>query len=291
MRLSAFAAGSLLAATLVAPPAHATVDKEWTKTFEVGAKPTIRVVTNEARVRIHRGEPGVVKARVHYRVRTWGMSNGPRIPKVVLEQEADAVRIEARESGNWVVFGGIETRFEMDVTVPEDCELSVRSGDGSITCDPLAGRLSLESGDGRIRASGLRGTLVLWSGDGGIEADSLEGSLMARTGDGSLKVAGRFDHLDLRTGDGRLEATLARGSQPAAPWSVETGDGAMLLRIPRNLRALLDASSRDGALRVDLPVSTRGAMRNNTLYGELNGGGIPLRLRSGDGSITLALSE
>lgn len=284
-------AAALLAAATLAGPAHAARVRDWTKTWNVPAAPVVRIVTDDATVRIRRGPPGTVHARVHYSVRTWGMTSGVKDPKVLLEQEKDAIRIEARERSNWVAFGGIETKYTIDVTVPANCDLSARTTDGSITCDPLEGRISLESGDGRIRASGLRGTLVLWSGDGSIQADSLDGSLMARTTDGRLAVGGRFDHLDLRTGDGRLEATLRPGSQPAGPWSLETGNGSLLVRIPRDLRVMLDAASREGALKVDLPVETKGAIRDRTLAGALNGGTVPLRLRSGDGSITIALTE
>lgn len=292
MRTLTLAAAAVSAAVLAGPgPAGASTNRDWTRTWAVGSAPTVRVVTDDARVRIHRGGPGSVKARVHYECRAWGLSSGSREPKVVLEKDGDVIRVEAREPRAWVMFGGLESKFTIDVTVPANCDLSARSGDGSITCAPLAGRISLESGDGRIRASGLRGTLVLWSGDGGIDADSLDGSLMARTGDGHLKLGGRFDHLDARTGEGRMEVTAARGSRAAGPWSVESGDGSILLRIPRELSVLLDASSRDGSLRVDLPITTMDRIRNNTLVGELNGGSVPLRLRSGDGAITLALSE
>lgn len=291
MRTLPLAAAALAAAVLAGPAAGGSLSRSWNKDWPVAGAPTVRVVTDDARVRVHRGGPGSVRARIRYEARTWGLSSGRREPKVVLEQDGDVIRIEARDPSSWVVFGGIETKFEIDVTVPASGDLSVRTGDGSITCDPLEGRIALESGDGRIRASGLRGSLVLWSGDGGIDADSLDGSLMARTGDGHLRLGGRFDHLDARSGDGRLEVAVAPGSQAAGPWSVESGDGSILLRIPRDLRVLLDAGTRDGSLRVDLPIATKGAIRNNTLVGELNGGTVPLRLRSGDGSITLALSE
>jgi hypothetical protein len=292
MRLLTLATGSLVAAVLSAPaPAHANKSKTWEQAWAAGATPKVRIVTDDARVRIHRGDSDSVRAVVHFDVKTWGMTSGTSEPKVVLESDGGVIRIEARSQSNWVVFGGIEVKFEVDVTVPPDCDLSTRSGDGSITCDPLTGRISLESGDGRIRAAGLRGTLVLWSGDGSIEADSLDGSLMARSGDGSMKVNGRFDSLDLRTGDGRMEATARRGSHAASPWSLESGDGSILFRIPRDLQVLLDASSRDGHLRVDLPITTKGAIHNNSLRGELNGGSVLLRMRSGDGSITLALAQ
>lgn len=292
MRPMPAAAVLLALAALAGPaPAHAARVRDWTKSWNVAGAPVVRIVTDDATVRIRRGEPGVVKAHVHFSARAWGMSSGVKEPRVVLEQAKDAIRIEARERSHWVVFGGIETKYTIDVTVPANCDLSARTTDGGITCEPLEGRVSLETGDGRIRANGLKGTLVLWSGDGSIDADSLDGSLMARTTDGRLKVGGRFDHLDLRTGDGRLEATVLRGSQPGGPWSLETGEGPLLLRIPRDLRAMLDAASREGPLKVELPIETKGAIRNHALAGALNGGAVPLRLRSGDGSITIALSE
>lgn len=292
MRLLTLATGSLLAVVLSAPaPAHAGKSRTWDRSWAAGATPTVRIVTDDARVRIHRGDTDSVRAVIRYTANAWGVSSSTNEPKVRLESDGGVIRIEAREQSNWVVFGGIEVHFEMDVTVPTKCDLSARSGDGSITCDPLEGRISLESGDGRIRASGLRGTLVLWSGDGSIEADGLDGSLMARTGDGGMKVNGRFDSLDLRSGDGRIEATAMGGSQAASPWSLESGDGSILFRIPRDLKVLLDAGSRDGSLRVDLPITTKGAIQNNSLRGELNGGKVPLRMRSGDGSITLALAQ
>ena len=292
MRLLALATGTLVAAVLAAPaPAHANKARVWARAWPAGATPTVKIVTDDARVRIHRGDGDSIRAVIRYEIKTWRMSSGESEPKVVLSADGGIIRIEARDQASWVVFGGIEERFEMDVTVPARCDLSARTGDGSITCDPLEGRISLESGDGRIRAAGLRGTLVLWSGDGNIEADSLDGSLMARSGDGSMKVNGRFDSLDLRSGDGRIEATARHGSQPASPWSLESGDGSILFRIPRDLRVLLDAGSRDGNLRVDLPITTKGAIHNNALRGELNGGKVPLRMRSGDGSITLALAQ
>ncbi|MCC6350124.1 MAG: DUF4097 family beta strand repeat protein [Candidatus Eisenbacteria bacterium] len=289
MRPIVFTAAALAALTL-ATPAHAAKVRDWNKSWNVSSTPVIRIVTDEARVRVHRGEGGRVVARVHYSVSSWGLTSGPREPKVELEQSGDTVRIVAREQHDWVVFGAIETKFEVDVTVPGDCDLSARSGDGSINCEALQGAIALESGDGAIRATGLRGDVVLMSGDGGIDADSLDGSLLARTGDGRLRVAGRFDRLDLRTGDGRLEATVRAGSQAAEAWNVESGDGSITLRIPRDLSVLLDAGTRDGALRVDLPVTTRGAIRHDTLAGSLNGGSVPLRVRSADGDITLALS-
>ena len=72
---------------------------------------------------------------------------------------------------------------------------------------------------------------------------------------------------------------------------METGDGAVSLRIPHDINTLLDARTRDGHINVSLPIPVQGRLEHKELIGELNNGGPSLRIRTGDGSITLALSD
>ena len=138
---------------------------------------------------------------------------------------------------------------------------------------------------------GVIGAVDVRSGDGRVTLDELDGRLRARTKDGHLSCSGRFDALDLGAGDGRVDAIAAPGSQPTSDWNVETGDGAVSLRIPHDINTLLDARTRDGHINVSLPIPVQGRLEHKELIGELNNGGPSLRIRTGDGSITLALSD
>jgi len=287
MRLTTALAGIVLASTL-ATPASAKI---WQQNWTVPGRANVHIVTNDGHVRVHVGPAGTVSAHISHDVQVWGWSSASHDPLVEMRQDGSQVTITARTRGNLVVFGGVNEKFEIDVTLPSECDLDVRSGDGGVDVEPVHGRISLETGDGHLHASGLHGDLRLWTGDGGIDANELDGTLSARSGDGHLRVSGRFDRLELRTGDGSLEASVARGSKLTEPWSVETGDGSLLVRIPKNLQAMLDAHTADGHLRVDLPITVRGDVSGHDLRGALNEGSVPLRLRTGDGSLTLALSE
>jgi hypothetical protein len=46
--------------------------------------------------------------------------------------------------------------------------------------------------------------------------------------------------------------------------------------------------SGDGHIDVDMPITTEGRIRQNEIHGKLNGGGNPLVIHTGDGSIRLA---
>lgn len=283
---------ALLLSLLVLPGAASPASaRTWAQDWPVGAHPTLTVETTDAHVYVHRGGPGLVKAHVEYTVNVWGLHTEIRDPRIQLERRGDSLSVVARPRSSVAVFGGISEHFRVDVTVPPACDVQVRSGDGGVDVEPVEGRLDVQTGDGRITVHGAHGKVRLWTGDGGIDADGIDGSLVARTGDGHLHVSGRFDRMDVRSGDGRVEASILRGSQLAEPWEFSSGDGGITLRIPRNLQAVLDAEAHDGSVHVQLPIDNEGSSWHHHMRGQLNGGTLPLRVRTGDGSITLALSE
>jgi hypothetical protein len=279
---------ALAAAILIAAPASA---RTWQQDWSVGAHPGVIVNTNDARVRIHRGAPGRITASIEYTINVWGFHTQVQDPVIELSRAGDVVTVTARARSNAFFFGGMNERFHIDVTLPPACDVQVRSGDGAVDLAPVTGTIDLQTGDGHITAHGATGKLRFWTGDGGIDADSLDGAVEARTGDGHLKVEGRFDRLDLRAGDGRVTARIHRGSQLTEAWNIQTGDGGVVLFIPRNLQALLDMSASDGSMHVDLPISGIDHRSHHELRGQLNGGTVPLRVHTGDGSVSIGLSE
>jgi hypothetical protein len=68
------------------------------------------------------------------------------------------------------------------------------------------------------------------------------------------------------------------------PWHLQTGDGSVALGLPRNLGAHIDASTRDGRVRSTIPLA---GLRSSRAEGDINGGGPPIIVRTGDGSIEL----
>jgi hypothetical protein len=285
----ALIAAAACAALLAAAPATAEI---WTRKYEVTGRPAVRIVTDDARVRVHTRDGGPVEFRVEYDVHKVGyVSRRPREPRIVFERNGNTISLEVHEPRIVVVFASVSIRYTIDVTVPRESDVSIRTEDGSIDCEPLAGQTTLETGDGTIRANGLEGRTWLRTGDGVVEAFAVAGQLTARTGDGRVRVDGRFDRLDVSTEDGRVDAVARPGSRLAEAWSLETREGPLTLRIPRDLAAFLDARTGDGRLRVDLPISLSGDLSRRTLAGALNGGGPPLRLRTTDGALTIALAE
>jgi hypothetical protein len=282
MRLST--AAVLIGLAIAAGPASAaapqTTDR-WEKRYPLAGRAVLDLKTDDGAVRVQTWDQRAIAVRINtvgWRIR----SSGVRVEE---RQDGDRVEIGVRTPPWEFNFGLVRRSLQIEVWVPRAADLTLETGDGSIVVPAVSGRMRLVTGDGTITVDGARGQLFMRSGDGRIVGRGLDGALDAHTGDGSLRVDGRFDGLTLGSGDGSIVADVLPGSKLTTPWSVNTGDGRVTLRIPSDLRANLDAHTGDGAIDIDLPITVTGRVGHRDVRGSLNGGGPVLRLRSGDGSI------
>ncbi len=269
---------ALLALVGLAAPARAD---SWSKSYPLTGTPRLTVRAGEGSITIVPGARDRIDA--HVTTRGWRIGSDVKIDQ---HQTGNTVEIDIRIPHHFFHFFSGDHDLHVELDVPRTANLDVHSGDGSIHCGPVSGNIRLDSGDGSISAQGLSGDVRLHSGDGSIDASTAGGSLSATSGDGRINVRGRFDSLYLHSGDGSIEANASADSTiPASGWSIHTGDGSIRLTLPANFAADLDAHTGDGRIDVGFPVSVSGVLNRSRIRGKLNGGGAPLVLRSGDGSI------
>ena len=222
--------------------------------------------------------------------------------RAVSKEAAATIEIHAEQNGNRVVVDvktqrapGINFHFnnsksaKLIVSLPASSDLVAKSGDGSIDVERVTGRVELRSGDGSIRAREMGGEVSAHSGDGSIKIDGVNGALDVGTGDGSITVAGKLSSVKARTGDGSVTIRADAGSAPGGDWDVVTGDGSVTLEFPADFGAEIDAHTGDGGIRMqDVTLSdVTGRIGKNSVRGKLGQGGRSVRVRTGDGSITL----
>src|SRR2546423_1906522 len=95
------------------------------------------------------------------------------------------------------------------------------------------------------------GDLQVETGDGSVQTESIDGTVNVHTGDGSVKANSLDGTIDLHTND---------------------------------------ASTGDGRISLGIPVTVEGTFSNSQIHGKMNGGGQPLTIHTGDGSIRLSKS-
>lgn len=257
---------------------------DWNKTFKVSGKPELDINARDGSVDISSWD----QKEIQVQVETVGWRISPDEVRIIDRQIGNRVELEILVPKHVWGFSLKHRQIRMNVKVPRELRLDVRTGDGSIRSTNLRGDLELYTGDGSIRGSELEGNVRINTGDGGIDLDRMDGSLRVNTGDGHVNVSGRFEDLDVRTGDGSIRVVAERGSKISDRWSFNTGDGSVDLRLPESLAADLSARTGDGNIDLDFPVVMSGAIRRDHMHGKINGGGPPLDIRTGDGSIRLS---
>ena len=282
--------GAVLAATSVAMAASAARADEWSKTYSISGRADLQVQTDDGDVNI----VSVDQKQITAKVATEGYKIGTDDVRVEDSQSGDhvSVTVKAPHTFNYFlnIFGGFHHAIHVELLVPRDLDLDVGTGDGSVTVQPVAGRIRIRTGDGSIHADGLKGDVSMHTGDGSIEGRNIDGALKAESGDGQITISGRFDGLDVSTGDGGIDAQVSGGSKTTVVWNLHSGDGSIDLRIPSELRANLDLKTGDGRITLDMPVMVEGSVNRSHVRGAMNGGGGELKVTSGDGSIHLMRS-
>lgn len=218
--------------------------------------------------------------------------------------QAEAIAVKADQSGSTISVevkkpdtGQARFGFKRSpsarivASVPRHCNVTARSGDGSISIERVEGRIELRTGDGSIRGVDLAGTVLVHTGDGSLRFENVSGSVDLDSGDGGARLSGTLHSVKLRTGDGSVEVRADEGSSMTSDWEIRTGDGGLRLELPEGFDANLDASTSDGSVRVrgfgDPTTAGPDDDSRRALKRPLSAGGRLLRLRSASGTIVV----
>ncbi len=257
--------GLLIAVTLVSTFCAA---EEWTRTYKVGAAPTLNVTSSDAGIEVHAGGDGSITATMVTQNYTL-LGSDPEM-RMTDSQSGDSVTITAKQRGGSHI-----------------CLFCVRSAHMTITA-PAGTRLNLRTSDGSLRVYDFKAPAELRTSDGSIEVYGFDGVLHARTSDGHIRANGRFDDLRLDTSDGSITVEVAHGSKVTTDWRMHTSDGSVRVSLPEDIAADLNLSTGDGSIHSDLSINdVHGPFSRRSIVGKLGTGGRLLEIRTNDGSIHL----
>jgi hypothetical protein len=122
--------------------------------------------------------------------------------------------------------------------------------------------------NGTLRIAGLDNLEDLHTVNGDIEVFEAGGNVHARTTNGNV----------------RLE--LAHAPDKAGA-SAETTNGSLVIAVPSDLQAEIEAKCLNGNFYSELPITMESTERPREMRGKLGGGGVPIHLRTVNGGIRL----
>ncbi|CAN5665555.1 hypothetical protein BH23GEM9_BH23GEM9_31440 [soil metagenome] len=156
-------------------------------------------------------------------------------------------------------------------------------------CRPgSGGRMSVDNNDVTVQwtvrvPNGVHfvGTTV----NGSVEAENLPADATARTVNGEVRVvaAGTVRASNV---NGSVDVSMGR-----ADWSgdlkLETVNGSVIARFPASLQAVVSASTTNGDIETDFPLTVTGRFGPRRLTGTVGSGGRQLELKTTNGRISL----
>lgn len=270
---------ALLATGLFAAAAHA---EDYVKSYTVTNRANVHVDSNDGSVTVTTGDSQQVEFRVEYQ--GYELNKSLQIDS---SQHGDEVELIARIPTRFFISFGFSRRLHIEVRMPKDADLQVKTSDGSIKASGVSGTIDLHSGDGALSGSSLKGTIRMHTSDGSIEASDLDGKCDVSSSDGRIRLSGRFDQLNAKSSDGSVVVEAQRGSKMDSGWSIGSSDGSIEVALPADLPANIEASASGGRISSDIPITVEGDISKSRLHGKMNGGGPTLTIHTSDGSIRL----
>jgi hypothetical protein len=175
------------------------------------------------------------------------------------------------------------------------------TGGGNITLEKSGGELVAETAGGQIEVGEAAGLVRAKTGGGGIRVVRVSGPTNLETGGGSIYLTQVDGSVRALTGAGGITAWFVSSPKQAGTCDLQSGDGDIVVYLPRQLSVTIDAQIQQGnehhviadpafPLKVSYDDASNGSRRIRA-EGALNGGGEIIRLRTVAGNIRLILSD
>lgn len=278
MRLAVAAVAAAFTVSTVA-----FAQSNWDKTYAVKNRPNVQVEVDDVPVQVH-SCGGCRTVHIHVDPHGQDLSRW----HITDIQGGDGIRFEMRHLQDRSFFGiGWHGQSpEVLVETPGETDAAVHSSNGALMVTGVHGNLDLKTSNGAIASDQTAGPLRVNTSNGAVRVRGADGTLTATTSNGSMDLQGRFTQVDAQTSEGSVAMQLLPGSNLQSSSRISTSDGSITLSVPRDLRADVQASTSNGRIAnsLDLQNSTKS---DDSVRGQMNGGGPSLRVRTSNGSIAL----
>jgi DUF4097 and DUF4098 domain-containing protein YvlB len=166
----------------------------------------------------------------------------------------------------------------------------------------LASQVSIAQGPGRIEPNGPShdeqhywsvsyevwvpnvSNLELKANNGSIHVETVHGAIRFHTQNGSVHLADVGGDVDGSTTNGSLTIDLAGNAWNGNGLRAETTNGSVHLNLPEHYSAQVEASTVNGRIKVDFPVTVSGEI-GNTMSFQLGNGGPAIHATTVNGSV------
>ncbi len=253
--------------------------------IEPGAALTLRIPSGRLKVEAVEGA-----TEIAYEIEIRAEADDAATAQAALDRAVVRAESAGNDGGKTeisVEWGGSSRNVEIQVNllarVPLACDLALVAAAGIISIDRLHGNLRVESQSGSVDLGEIDGEIDATLSSGRLRIGKVTGPARIDAKSGKVSVDDAGDAVDIRQMSGQVAVHLSASPRRAS--RVEAIAGEIRLTLAEGVGVDLDAEAKSGRVRVAESFPNAGALRS--YHGPLQGGGMPLVVRSTAGTIAV----
>jgi DUF4097 and DUF4098 domain-containing protein YvlB len=172
----------------------------------------------------------------------------------------------------------------MELRVPRGTRVDVHSSNGKVCVSALAASVKAHSSNGAVSVENVDGDVEVYSSNAKVHCAHVHGRLVARTSNGKIEVTEHRGALDGATSNGLIDAEIAELGGPVV---LATSNGRIAVTLPEQADADVDVRVDNGIIRSQRSLCRCTHSTGGRLAGQLGKGGVPIKLRTSNGSISV----
>lgn len=209
------------------------------------------------------------------------------------DQLARSIRVNAREDaagvldvevslpGRWTHRG----RADLEIHSPRSVRVQVTASNGRVCLSGMRAAVRLHSSNGPVRVEDVVGDVEIHTSNARVHTHCTCGKLVARSSNGKIDLEEHRGSVDAATSNGTIHCDVDDLGKEGVV--LVTSNGRIALELPEEVDGDVDIRVDNGLIRALRDFRHSARETAGRLKGTLGRGGVPIRLRASNGTISL----
>lgn len=255
-----------------------------TYTYSAPKSAVVRIKNANGRIGVRGEDRGDVQLEVTRRARAESREAAERLAeaiRVVHSGAPDTLELEVEVPRKWNRRG----HANLDVRVPRGTRIECDAVNGKLAVCGLRAPLRARSSNGSVSVHDVMGDVEVFTSNAKVSCDCTCGRLVARSSNGKIELVEHRGSVDASTSNGLIHATLEDVGDEGI--LLATSNGRIVLELPDEVDADVDVRVDNGMIRTDRSLANQPREVPGRLRGTLGLGGIPIKIRTSNGSVSI----
>ena len=260
---------------------------EETETIHVPRPPggNLRIDNANGRTRVVGEDRDDIEIQLSKAARAESMEQARQLVKAIRvvpsEDAAGDLNLDVEIPGRWNRRG----RVDMELRIPRELKVQVTAANGKICVQGLRDSVRARSSNGAVRIEDVIGDVEIHTSNAKVSCLCTCGHLAARSSNGRIELEDHRGSVDAATSNGTIHCELEDVGKQGIILS--TSNGRIVLDLPEETDGDVDIRVDNGLIRNSRELDPPSRERSGRIKGTLGRGGIPIRLRASNGTISI----